>query len=521
MSTTNKKPLNEIELTDIDFEVVAACKDKNYLKKYLKLLADDGNYYMDLIKAAKVKLLEVAPKEYYLLYPRQTTAQEEEDAFKDILEWEANVKETDAALKKSVSNATKDQIWEDLPGSKVTAPIRGQEPVISSRKNVQREDRGPKAMEDSNRTATDVYARDKTKMKDYYRAWEQVDVDALEEDMDEEERQAEAERRAHFDDLKDEQDAAQVIGEIGAAPIDVPEAHKKHMADSEKEKGNEAFYSKDWAEAEAYYTRSLQFKADDPSSWSNRALVRLKLEKPEKALQDCEHALALNPNYMKALHRKGKALYELRRYEDAVKSFQLALAESPGNTQINGDLMVARRRLRSDGPSQPKVMPGRRVDAEPSCRIEELDDDLPAASPAPPAAAGYTRVAIEEDSESEEEPTPAAPASSSKGRGFLKVAIEEVSGSEDEESAPPAKTGQPGAVSSSAGKSPVGPSSTGFRKVAIVEESESEGSTPTPPSTSAGKFAPPPRVAPAAVEASSTLAPAAEDGAGAGFDDMD
>merc|ERR1712057_24994 len=86
----------------------------------------------------------------------------------------------------------------------------------------------------------------------------------------------------------------------------------------------------------------------------NRALSRLKLENPAGALEDCEHALAINPRYMKALHRKGKALYELHRYEEAVQSFQLALMESPGNTQINGDLMVARRKLRTDGPAPPQ-----------------------------------------------------------------------------------------------------------------------------------------------------------------------
>ncbi|CAE7037077.1 Spag1 [Symbiodinium natans] len=98
---------------------------------------------------------------------------------------------------------------------------------------------------------------------------------------------------------------------------EVPEAHKKHMADSEKEKGNEAFYSKDFTEAEAYYTRSLQYQADDASAWTNRALVRLKLGNPQGALEDCEHALALNGSHIKALHRKGKALYELQRFADA------------------------------------------------------------------------------------------------------------------------------------------------------------------------------------------------------------
>eukprot|EP00435_Cladocopium_sp_Y103_P045688 s2631_g13.t1 len=48
------------------------CTDAKVLKRYLKLLEDDGNYFVDLIRACKDKLLEVAPKEYYLLYPRST-----------------------------------------------------------------------------------------------------------------------------------------------------------------------------------------------------------------------------------------------------------------------------------------------------------------------------------------------------------------------------------------------------------------------------------------------------------------
>merc|ERR1712185_452120 len=166
-------------------------------------------------------------------------------------------------------------------------------------------------------------------------------------------------RRQHFDDLREEQDRARTTSAVktGNLPEGVPEAHRKHMADSEKEKGNEAFYAKDYEESEAYYSRSLHFRADDPSCWANRALARLKLENASGALEDCEHALAINGRYMKALHRKGKALYELQRYEEAVQSFQLALMESPGNTQINGDLMHARRKLRSDGPAPPPPQP--------------------------------------------------------------------------------------------------------------------------------------------------------------------
>merc|ERR1711959_463745 len=223
----------------------------------------------------------------------------------------------------------------------------------------------------------------------------------------------------------------------GNLPENVPEAHRRHLADSEKEKGNEAFYSKDYEEAEAYYARSLHFQPDDPSCWANRVLARLKLDNAAGALEDCEHALAINPRYMKALHRKGKALYELQRYEEAVQCFQLALMESPGNTQINGDLMIARRKLRSDGPAPPPkpqsfAPPARSKDPrnESSCIIEEVDDDVEdtaGSNVVKAPATGYTRVQIEEDSEDdEEEEIPVSKA------GFTKVQIEEDSDESEE-----------------------------------------------------------------------------------------
>lgn len=362
-----QKSLSEIKLEDIDFESIKDCTDKAVIKRYLKLLEDDGNYFIELINACKDRLLEVSPKEYYLLYPRATTAQEEEDAFRDILEWEANVKETDAALRRS----KKDAIFDDLP-----AKAEWQ----------------AKSVDDQVRK---VKVAEPRRVRD-------------------------GEEEAIFE----EEAATEVVTNV----TEVPEAHKKHMADSEKEKGNEAFYSKDFSEAEAYYSRSLQYQADDASAWANRALVRLKLSNFQGALEDCEHALALNGTHVKALHRKGKALYELQRFADAVKIFQQALSLSPGNSQINGDLMVARRRLRDDAPPE-----------ESTCRIEELADDAPTAAVASaPLRPGYTRVQIEEDSDSEDEAADAKKASvqsngkPAPGNGFVKVAIEEVSGSEDE-----------------------------------------------------------------------------------------
>merc|ERR1712072_1415209 len=111
--------------------------------------------------------------------------------------------------------------------------------------------------------------------------------------------EAEEARKKHFSDMREEQEQAHNSTPVktGSLPENVPEAHRRHLADSEKEKGNEAFYAKDFKEAEAYYSRSLHFRADDPSCWANRALARLKLENPTGALEDCEMGLAINPRY--------------------------------------------------------------------------------------------------------------------------------------------------------------------------------------------------------------------------------
>lgn len=430
--------LSEIKLTDIDFDTVKACNDKRVVKQYIKLLEADGNFFIDLANCCKNKLLELDPKEYYLLYPRQATHDEIQDAMNDIIEWEVSVKETDAALRKSRLSQKQHEIWEEE--SKIHVPIRGHEPAVA-RKNVTNSVEHPRKLQNGSKARTDdVYARDTSKMKEYYNAWDNFNVEAAEAEIDEEELKQEESRRQHFCEMRDKQEIANTSTavEVDNLPRTVPEAHRKHLADSEKEKGNEAFYAKDFEEAEAYYSRGLHFAPDDPASWANRALVRLKLQKPELALADCEQALSLNPRYMKALHRKGKAFHELRRYEEAVNNFQMALQESPGNTQINGDLMASRRKLRSEVSNDQFVNAPSLATAttRSSCRIEEMSDDDAEGRLSPPP--GYMRVMIEEESDSSDEERIAEPAhvESAGVRAksvFHKVAIEEVSCSEEEE----------------------------------------------------------------------------------------
>jgi tetratricopeptide (TPR) repeat protein len=55
--------------------------------------------------------------------------------------------------------------------------------------------------------------------------------------------------------------------------------------------------------------------------------------------------LRLDPNYLKAHHRRGKAYLATRKYDLAIKDFQAILEKEPDNKDINRDLMDAREAL--------------------------------------------------------------------------------------------------------------------------------------------------------------------------------
>jgi tetratricopeptide (TPR) repeat protein len=322
-----KNNLKDVVLTDIDFDAVENATSVRTIKRYLELLEEDGGYFVDLVNACKKKMLAISPKEYYKMFPPEASSAEIDEAIQDVLAWEDEVKAVDAALSKDKS----DVIWETGP-KKGRVPIRGDAP-IQARHNVQAAPKKPAgASKDKAR------ARDANTVGDYYRAWDKVDVDEMEQDLDADLLEEEALRE------EERQNAAQGDSTLGAVPLDIPAAQRPAVAQSEKEKGDEAFTAKDYKEAAEYYRRSNVVLAK-PATHSNCALAFMKLKDFEAAIAECDRALRIEPRYMKAVHRRGKARYELGRYEDAVEDFQKAQAMAPNNATINADLMAARRQV--------------------------------------------------------------------------------------------------------------------------------------------------------------------------------
>lgn len=95
----------------------------------------------------------------------------------------------------------------------------------------------------------------------------------------------------------------------------------KKTAEEERFKGNEYMKGREYEEAVACYTKSLDLFPDEAAAYSNRALAYLKMKKFGSCIDDAERCLALDKNYLKAYHRRGKALLSCGRYEEAIEDF--------------------------------------------------------------------------------------------------------------------------------------------------------------------------------------------------------
>ncbi|TPX57936.1 hypothetical protein SpCBS45565_g06587 [Spizellomyces sp. 'palustris'] len=96
------------------------------------------------------------------------------------------------------------------------------------------------------------------------------------------------------------------------------------LADEAREKGNELFKESNFAEAVKYYTEAIKRNDADPRNYSNRAACYVKLMAFPEAEKDCDAALQLDPNFVKAYIRKAAILHAKRDYVKAIDMCNVA-----------------------------------------------------------------------------------------------------------------------------------------------------------------------------------------------------
>jgi len=124
--------------------------------------------------------------------------------------------------------------------------------------------------------------------------------------------------------------------------------HEVDVNADARARGNDYFERGAYDEAAAAYTRAIAAYAGDAKAYSNRAACYLKREPamPRQALHDAEHAVRLDPTYVKGRTRLGSARLACGMYDEAEKAFAVALKLDPDSSAAKTGLEEVRGRRR-------------------------------------------------------------------------------------------------------------------------------------------------------------------------------
>lgn len=105
-----------------------------------------------------------------------------------------------------------------------------------------------------------------------------------------------------------------------------------------KEKGNECFKNGNYEKAIEYYSQAILIEPNDHILYSNRSASYLNINKNELALKDAQICIALNSTWWKGYHKKGLALLELGKFDEALDSLKEGLKQDKGNSVIKNSI---------------------------------------------------------------------------------------------------------------------------------------------------------------------------------------
>ncbi|WCJ32253.1 TPR repeat-containing thioredoxin TTL1 [Euphorbia peplus] len=111
-------------------------------------------------------------------------------------------------------------------------------------------------------------------------------------------------------------------------------------------RGNDLFKSERFTEACSAYGDGLKIDPANSVLYCNRAACWFKLGQWEMSIDDCNHALRMQPNYTKALLRRAASNSKLERWADAVKDYEVLRKELPDDNEVAESLFHAQVALK-------------------------------------------------------------------------------------------------------------------------------------------------------------------------------
>lgn len=135
----------------------------------------------------------------------------------------------------------------------------------------------------------------------------------------------------------------QSLRDLGHATDEAKDRAMRNVAAAAeaKAKGNTAFAAKRWKEAVDHYTAAMEQDPFDHVFFSNRSACYAEDDQFDKAIQDAERCINLNPQFAKGYSRHAHALFHLGRYVDMEAAAKAGLALDQSSTALQELLKTA------------------------------------------------------------------------------------------------------------------------------------------------------------------------------------
>ncbi|XP_039709937.1 sperm-associated antigen 1 isoform X2 [Pteropus medius] len=334
----------KIPVEHLDFKYIEKCSDIKHLEKILCVLrSGEEGYYPELTEFCEKRLKGLAPESRALRKDKPAatassfTAEEWETIDGDIKSWVSEIKKEENKIHFHETE-TFPAMKENLP------PVRSSDSCLHVAKEKC----------SKSRPAKKKIPRD-------YAEWDKFDVEKECSKIDEDYKEKTVvNNKSHLSKIETRLDTTGLT-----------EKEKDFLATHEKEKGNEAFNSRDYEEAVKYYTRSLSV-LPTVAAYNNRAQAELKLQNWNSAFQDCEKVLELEPGNLKALLRRATTYKHQNKLQEAIEDLRKVLDVEPDNELAKKTLSEVERDLKNSEPASTTQTKGKRMVIQ---EVENSEDE--------------------------------------------------------------------------------------------------------------------------------------------------
>ena len=119
---------------------------------------------------------------------------------------------------------------------------------------------------------------------------------------------------------------------------DVIKLERKKEAQNEKIKGNELMKTKEYDEAIRHYTKAINYDEYEPTIYCNRALAYIKNTQYNNGLEDCNKAIDLKHDYIKAYYRRAICEKNLKKFKESLEDFLYVYNDNPNSNDVLNEI---------------------------------------------------------------------------------------------------------------------------------------------------------------------------------------